>query len=95
MTIQPVDVFMSNNSDGGECPISVLAIFGGMLMGVFQEMDATDLERWTEINYTGFVGEISDVIVTLDVGPDSILGVVDDEDEGKWQFELSGEFLAH
>ncbi len=93
MSIKPVDVFMSEDSDG-DCPISISAIFGGMLMGVFQEMDETDLERWAEINYTGFVGEIGDVIVTLDVGPDTILATIDDEVGEKWQAELTGEFLG-
>ena len=93
MSIKPVDVFMSNGSCG-DCPISISAIFGGLLMGVFQEMDAKDLERWTEINYTGYVGEIGDVIVILDVGPDTILAIIDDEVGDKWQAELTGEFLA-
>ena len=91
--IKPVDVFMSNRSNKDCCPIEVPAIFGGMLMGVFQEMDETDLAQWTEINYTGFVGEIDDVIVILDVGQDSILATIDDENGGKWQAELTGEFL--
>ncbi len=92
MTIKPVDVFMSNES--GKCPIEVLAIFGGMLLGVFQEMDEKESKRWPEIDYTGFIGEICDVIVVLDVGPDSVMATVDDDDGGKWQIELGGEAIC-
>jgi hypothetical protein len=94
MSTKPVDVFMTGEPEGASCPISVAAIFGGMLIGSFQEMDEQDLVRWPEISYTGFVGEIGDVLVILDVGPDSILATVDDDDDGLWTIELTGEFLA-
>ncbi len=94
MLLQPVDVFMTGESEGASCPINVAAIFGAMLMGSFQEMDEHDLDRWTEINYVGFIGEIGDVRVILDAGPDSILATVDDDDGGLWIIELTGEFLA-
>ncbi len=94
MTTKPVDVFMTSESEGAGCPINVAAIFGAMLMGSFQEMDERDLERWTYIEYTGFVGEVGDVLVILDAGPDSIVATVDDDDGGLWQIELSGEFLS-
>ncbi len=94
MTTQPVDVFMTGEPEGANCPISVAAIFGGMLMGSFQEMNEQDLARWTEIDYTGFVGEVGDVLVILDAGPDSLTATVDDDDGGLWTIELTGEFLA-
>ncbi len=94
MTIKPVDIFMAGDLEGIGCPISVAAIFGGMLMGVFQEMDAHDLKRWTEISYTGFVGEIEDVLVILDAGPNGIIATVNDGMGGSWDIELTGEFLV-
>jgi len=94
MSTKPVDVFMTGEPEEATCPISVSAIFGGMLMGVFQEMDELDLVGRPEICYTGFVGEIGDVLVILDAGPDSIIATVDDGDEGLWTIELTGEFLA-
>ena len=94
MTVKPVDVFMTEGREEVDCPISVAAIFDAMLMGVFQEMNEQDLERWTEISYTGFVGEIGDVLVILDAGPTSIIATVDDDDGGMWFIELTGEFLA-
>ena len=94
MTTKPVDVFMTGEPAGANCPISVASIFGGMLMGIFQEMDEQDLVRWPEIGYTGFVGEIGDVRVILDAGPDSIIVTVDDDEGGLWTLELTGEFLA-
>ncbi len=94
MSIKPVDVFMTGDSDGNGCPISVAAIFGAMLMGSFQEMDEADLALWTDISYTGFVGEVGDVLVVLDVGPDGIVATVDDDDGGLWTVELTGTFLS-
>ncbi len=94
MTVKPVDIFMTGGQKEIGCPISVAAIFGGMLMGVFQEMDEQDLERWTEISYTGFVGEVGSALVILDVSPISIVATVDDDDGGLWTIELTGEFLA-
>ncbi len=93
MTVKPVDVFMNGESEGSSCPISVATLFGGMILGFFQEMDDHDLDRWTEINYTGFVGEIGDCRVILDAGPDSVIVTVDDDDGGLWTIELTGEFL--
>ncbi len=93
MTVKPVDVFMSGDAGEESCPVSVAAIFGAMLLGVFQEMDDHDLKEWTDINYTGFVGEVGDVRVILDAGPDSILATVDDGDGASWVIELTGEFL--
>ena len=95
MTIKPVDVFMNTGvPEGIGCPISVAAIFEAMLLGTFQEMDAYDLKRWTEIIYTGFVGEIEDVLVLLDAGPNSIIAMVNDGMGGSWDIELTGEFLV-
>ena len=94
MTIKPVDVFMVGGQEEVGCPISVAAIFDAMLMGVFQEMNEQDLERWTEISYTGFVGEVGSALVILDVSPISIVAMVDDDDGGLWTIELTGEFLA-
>lgn len=94
MTIKPVDVFMSNEPCNDCCPIEVLAIFGGMLLGVFQEMDEKELEKWPEINYTGYIGEIGDVLVVLDAGPDGVTATIDDDDGGKWQIELTGEAIG-
>ncbi len=95
MTIKPVDVFMTGEPENASCPIDVADIFGAMLMGSFQEMDEQDLVRWPKIiNYTGFMGEIDDVMVILDVGPDGILATVDDDDGGLWTISLAGEFLG-
>ena len=94
MSIKPVDVFMNGDSEGNGCPISVSAIFGAMLMGSFQEMDERDLAQRSDISYTGFVGEVGDVLVVLDAGPDGIVATVDDDDDGAWTIELTGEFLA-
>lgn len=94
MTILPVDVFMTGEPEGASCPISVAAIFGAMLMGSFQEMDERDLERCAYIGYNGFIGEVGDVLVVLDVGPDNIIATVDDDDGGVWRVELTGEFLG-
>ena len=94
MSIKPVDVFMTGDSNGNGCPISVAAIFGAMLMGSFQEMDERDLAQRSDISYTGFVGEVGDVLVVLDAGPDGIVATVDDDDGGAWIIELTGEFLA-
>ncbi len=93
MSTKPVDVFMTGEPVSANCPISVAAIFGGMLMGIFQEMDGQDLLRWPDIGYTGFIGEIGDVMVILDAGPDSIVATVHDGEEGLWQIEITGEFL--
>ena len=94
MSIKPVDVFMTGDSDGNGCPIGVAAIFGAMMMGAFQEIDEPDLHQRSDIIYTGFVGEVGDVLVILDAGPDSIIATVDDDDGGTWTIELTGEFLA-
>ena len=94
MTIKPVDVFMANEPGDGCCPIEVLAIFECMLLGAFQEMDEKELEKWPEIDYKGLVCEIGDVLVVLDVGPDSIIANVNDDDGGKWQIELTGEAIC-
>ena len=93
MSTKPVDVFMTGEPAGANCPISAAAIFGGMLMGIFQEMDERD-GPFPEISYTGFMGEIGDVLVILDAGPDSIMATVDDTEGGLWTIELTGEFLA-
>lgn len=93
MTVEPVDVFMSGDAGEESCPVSVSSIFGAMLLGVFQEMDDHDLKEWPDISYTGYVGEVGDVRVILDVDLDSIVATVDDGEGGKWMIELTGEFL--
>ena len=93
MSTKPVDVFMSGSSGADSCPISVAVIFGAMLLGVFQEMDEHDLAERTDISYAGFVGEVGDVLVILDAGPNSIVATVEDGDGGSWVIELSGDFL--
>ncbi len=94
MTVKPVDVFMSGDAGAESCPVSVAAVYGAMLLGVFQEMDDLDLKEWPDISYTGFLGEVGDVRVILDAGPDSILATVDDGEGGSWMIELTGEFLV-
>ncbi len=93
MSLKPVDVFMTGEPEGAGCPINVAAVFGGMLMGSFQELDERD-GPFPDISYTGFVGEIGDVLVILDVGPNSTIATVDDGEDGLWTIELTGEFLA-
>ncbi len=93
MTVKPVDVFMSGDAGAESCPVSIAAVYSAMLLGVFQEMDDLDLKEWPDISYTGFLGEVGDVRVILDAGPDSILATVDDGDGASWVIELTGEFL--